>query len=393
MTISEGTPGTSPQPEVSLWFIVKAWLRLGLTGFGGPQAHVVLLRKMMVETHHWLSPDEFEHAVATTNLLPGPASTQLAIYCGWRLRRNLGALLAGICFIVPGLIAIIILSALVLSSSAPIWLLGAAAGASAVVPVIAIRAGVDLMIPSFRRVKGLSGARSRWLLWIVVGFVACLTLGPALVLALLACGIIEALVERWHRRQLPSPMALFFPILGASSPRWLPIAWTALKVGLLSFGGGFVIVPLMQSDAVHRYHWMTNQQFTTAVALGQLTPGPVVQTVSVVGYAAGGVAAAMLAAVIAFAPSFAFIMLGGPSFERLRSSLLAQGFLAGAGPAAIGAILATSILLARSLTHLWEVPLALVAVLWLLLIRRGTVSMLVFGALVGGIGVALGLPH
>jgi chromate transporter len=393
MTTPESQTSTTPPPEVSLWFITKAWLRLGLTGFGGPQAHVVLLRKLMVDEHQWLSPEEFEHAVATTNLLPGPASTQLAIYCGWRLRRNLGALLAGLCFIVPGLIAIIILSALVLSSSAPNWLLGAAAGASAVVPIIAIRAGVDLMIPSFRRVKGLFGARSRWMLWIIAGFVACLTLGPALVLALLACGIVEALVELWRRRQLPTPMALLLPLLGVSSARWLPVAWTALKVGLLSFGGGFVIIPLMQSDAVHRYHWMTNEQFTTAVALGQLTPGPVVQTVSVVGYAAGGVAAAILAAVVAFAPSFAFIMLGGPSFERLRSSLLAQGFLAGAGPAAIGAILATSILLARSLTHLWEIPLIVVAIIWLLVLRRGTVSMLLLGLVVGGLCVAFGLPH
>ena len=94
------------------------------------------------------------------------------------------------------------------------------------------------------------------------------------------------------------------------------LAWVALKVGALSFGGGFVIIPLMQADAVHRYHWMTNAQFLNAVALGQITPGPVVQTVAVVGYAAAGVGGALLAALVAFAPSFVFILAGGRHFER-----------------------------------------------------------------------------
>ena len=116
------------------------------------------------------------------------------------------------------------------------------------------------------------------------------------------------------------------------------LAWVALKVGALSFGGGFVIIPLMQADAVHHYHWMTNSQFLNGVALGQITPGPVVQTVSVVGYAAAGVGGALLAALIAFAPSFVFILAGARHFAALRTNRLAQAFLGGAGPAAIGAI-------------------------------------------------------
>src|SRR5207302_10951526 len=117
------------------------------------------------------------------------------------------------------------------------------------------------------------------------------------------------------------------------------LAWTAFKVGALAFGGGFVIVPLMQGDAVHAYHWMSNARFLNAVALGQVTPGPVVATVAAIGYAAYGVAGGALAAAVAFAPSFMFVLAGGGRFERLRQNVTALAFLDGAGPAAIGAIL------------------------------------------------------
>jgi Chromate transporter len=116
------------------------------------------------------------------------------------------------------------------------------------------------------------------------------------------------------------------------------LVWVAFKVGALSYGGGFVIIPLMQRDAVHTYQWMTAAQFLSAVALGQVTPGPVVQTVAVVGYAAAGIAEGLLAAAVAFAPSLGFVLGGGPYFERLRHSPTVQAFLTGAGPAAIGAI-------------------------------------------------------
>ena len=120
------------------------------------------------------------------------------------------------------------------------------------------------------------------------------------------------------------------------------LAWVAFKVGALSYGGGFVIVPLMQADAVDHYHWMTDGQFLNAVALGQITPGPVVQTVAVVGYAAAGVGGGLLAAAVAFSPSFAFVLVGGSHFDRIRANERARAFLDGAGPAAIGAILGSA---------------------------------------------------
>src|SRR5262249_36882196 len=143
----------------------------------------------------------------------------------------------------------------------------------------------------------------------------------------------------------PGPRALIpmaaFPGLAVGGVGAL--AWVAFKVGALSYGGGFGIIPLMPPHAVEAYHWMTNAHFLNAVALGQVTPGPVVQTVAVVGYAAAGVGGGLLASLIAFAPSFVFVLAGGHQFDRLRRSASVQAFLTGAGPAAIGAIAGSAI--------------------------------------------------
>ena len=166
------------------------------------------------------------------------------------------------------------------------------------------------------------------------------------------------------------------------------LAWVAFKVGALSYGGGFVIIPLMQHDAVHAYHWMTDAQFLNAVALGQVTPGPVVLTVATVGYAAAGVGGGLLAAAIAFAPSFLFVLIGGPRFAQLRANRSVQAFLTGAGPAAIGAIGGSTIPLALALGHWWQVPV-LVAALGALLVWRGSVVLTILGAALVSLVVAL----
>jgi len=153
-----------------------------------------------------------------------------------------------------------------------------------------------------------------------------------------------------------------------------------------------VIIPLMQADAVHHYHWMTNAQFLEAVALGQITPGPVVQTVAVVGYAASGVLGGLLAAAVAFAPSFAFVLVGAPRFSSLRANANARAFLDGAGPAAIGAILGVAIPLALALQEAWQYAVLAGAAASLLLLRRGVVVTLLAAAVVGVVVVELGAP-
>ena len=364
--------------------VLRDWGRIGCIGFGGPPTHIALLRELCVERRRWLDAREFEDAVAACNLLPGPASTQLAIYCAWRVRGRPGALVGGAAFVVPGLVLILGLAVVFLGGSPPAWIRGAGAGAGAAVAAVAVQAGASLLPASWRRAPPAS--RRRWLAYLAAGTAAAATLGPWLVLVLLACGAIELGAQRaaqtgGHARALAPAPPLAALVVGGGG--LASLAWVAFKVGALSYGGGFVIIPLMQADAVTHYHWMTASQFLNAVALGQVTPGPVVQTVAVVGYAAAGIGGGLLAAAVAFSPSFAFILLGGERFDRVRADRRARAFLNGAGPAAIGAILGSAIPLARALAEPWQYAVLAGAAVMLLALRRGVVPTLLCAAAVG----------
>jgi chromate transporter len=375
--------------HVPLSTILREWGRIGCIGFGGPPTHIKLLRELCVEQRGWISGQDFEDAIAACNLLPGPASTQLAIFCAWRLRGRVGALIGGIAFIVPGLVVILALAALFLGTSPPLWVLGAGAGAGAAVPAVAIQAAASLTGPSRQRRKNTI----RWICYLLAGAAAAATLGPWLVLVLLGCGLVELTIQltAGHRADGTIQGLISAPMLAAgaiSGGVLLSVAWVAFKVGALSYGGGFVIIPLMQSDAVSHYHWMTGAQFLNAVALGQITPGPVVQTVAVVGYAAAGLGGGILASAIAFSPSFAFILLGGRRFDQVRTDRRARAFLDGAGPAAIGAIFGSAIPLTRELSHAWQYAVLAGALALLLLLRRGVVLTLLCA---GAAGVIIAL--
>jgi len=455
--------------RVPLAVIAREWGRIGCIGFGGPPAHIALLRTLCVNDRGWLSASEFEDGVAVCNLLPGPASTQLAIYCAWRLRGPAGALLGGFCFVFPGLVVILALASVFLAARPPGWVSGAALGAGAAVPAVAVAAALSLAPASWRRAgqrtggqrgggpppagqrgagqrtggqrgggqlpagerdggqppasaggadggppdpavpsgpagatAGAAGRRSRlaharWSAYLLAGGASGALLGPWLVLVLATCGLIEVAV-RSRPRPRPRPPAPSAALLLATaggaiaSGGLAAVAWVAFKVGALSYGGGFVIIPLMQRDAVHTYHWMSAGQFLTAVALGQVTPGPVVQTVAVVGYAAAGVGGGLLASAVAFAPSFAFVLAGGRYFDRLRANAGVQAFLTGAGPAAIGAIAGAAIPLALSLNHLWQAAVLAGAAVWLVAFRRGVVTAIVGAAALGVITFLAGGP-
>jgi chromate transporter len=371
---------------VPLRTIARHWTRIGVTGFGGPPTHIALLRRLVVDQHHWVEERDFEDALAACNLLPGPASTQLAIFLARRIGGPRGAVVGGLGFIVPAVVLIVALSAVFFGETPPAWVRGAGAGAGAAVAAVAVRAGVDLARPSLDRTP----SRGRWLAYAVLGAAAAALIGAYLVLVLLACGLIELVAAGGTigRARANSWLPIAVPTAVAGAGGLGAVAWVAFKVGALSYGGGFVIIPLMQGDAVHTYHWMTSAQFLDAVALGQVTPGPVVATVAAVGYAAHRVTGAALAAAVAFAPSFAFVLLGGGQFERIRSNTRARAFLAGAGPAAIGAILGAAIPLTAALRETWQFAVLAAAAIALLIARRGIV-MTLLGAGIAGAVIAL----
>jgi len=256
---------------------------------------------------------------------------------------------------------------------------------------VALNASWALVPGSRKRIGKNQSQKVRWIAYAVAGGASAATVGPFLVLVLLACGVMEIMIRRQGQSMSSGGMRAVVPVavlhtamiggLGA-------LAWVAFKVGVLSYGGGFVIIPLMQHDAVTTYHWMTASQFLNAVALGQITPGPVVQTVAVVGYAAAGIGGGLFAAFIAFAPSFIFVIFGGPRFDQIRANTSVQAFLTGAGPAVIGAIAGSAIPLGLSFQHLWQIPVLAGAALWFFVARRGVVSGLLIA---GGIGVVVAL--
>ena len=377
----------------SLATVAREWTRIGITGFGGPPAHIALLRQLVVRRMAWMDAGEFEDANAACGLLPGPASTQLAIFCAYRVAGIPGAIIGGLGFIVPAVILILALSLLFLANTPPLWVRGAGAGAGAAVAAVAVHAARGLIGPSLTRAGRDRYRTGRWLAYLTTGTAAAALIGPYLVLALLACGVTELLVQ-WHPPRTIDRHASITLLVPASisSGGIGALAWTAFKVGALSFGGGFVIIPLMQADAVHTYHWMSNSQFLNAVALGQITPGPVVATVAAVGYAAHGIAGGVLAAVVAFAPSFSFILLGGGRFERLRDNTNARAFLDGAGPAAIGTILGAAILLAAAVKETWQFAILGAAIVALLALKRGVVQTLLTGGVIGVIAALAGAP-
>jgi chromate transporter len=334
------------------------------------------MRQQWVDTGV-LEADEFNDAFASVSLLPGPASTQMALWLGWRLHRYLGLLVAGALFITPAVILVIVASHFVLSTSRPLYLLAAALGAGAVVPAIALRAATDLT-RGYQISKMTRSRQVRVGLYGSLGIVSCLFATAWLPVAMIAVGVVELTVQRPRHG---SYSATSLTLASKAVPLKAALAWMAFKIGALSFGGGFVIVPLMRADAVATHHWMSSASFLSAVAIGQLTPGPVVATVAGVGYAAGGLSGALLASAVAFAPSLLFVGVGARHLGALRQHRTARAFLDGAGPVATGAIVGAAILLARSCTLAWQWPVLALATALVVIWRRSATWALVAGAL------------
>ena len=324
----------------SLREVAALFLKLGVIAFGGPAAHIAMMRRELVERRGWLSDQRFLDLLGATNLIPGPNSTEMAIHIGLLRAGWRGLIVAGACFILPAVVIVLALSwAYVEYGSKPEagWLL------YGVKPVI-IAVVVQALYTLFK-----TAVKSWFLGAMGAAVVALYLIGANEVALLFGAGAIVVAGENGRRiaRALRSPALLApfavggLPIAAAvaaapASYSALTLFLTFLKIGAVLYGSGYVLLAFLRNDFVVRLGWLTNDQLLDAVAIGQVTPGPVFTTATFVGYIVGGFQGALLATLAIFLPSFLFVAAIHPLIPRLRGSPWAASLLDGVNVAAIG---------------------------------------------------------
>ena len=322
--------------------LVQYFLRLGLLGFGGPVALVGQMERELVTERGWLTKEQMREAIAVCQSLPGPLAIQVGIYISYLRAGFWGAWAGGWSFILPNFLIVAALGALYVYFGG-------------LQPVTAIFYGVSpaviaLILHSCYRLAKLG--MEDWLQWAItaVCFLVTVVLQSEVALLFIAAGALGALYYGTVRRRSPPATALLMAlpaVPGTNSALLGKILLFFLKAGALTFGSGLVIVPFLQQGVVHEHGWLGQREFLIAVAIGMLSPGPVVITATFVGYLVAGFWGAAAATVGIFLPSFILVLVAAPILARHRANRNVQGFVKGAYDAAIGTILGASILLGR----------------------------------------------
>ncbi|MBI2929589.1 MAG: chromate efflux transporter [Verrucomicrobia bacterium] len=365
------------------------FLRLGTTAFGGPAAHVAMMEDEVVRRRPWLSREEFLDLLGATNLIPGPNSTELAIHIGHRRAGWAGLLVAGSCFILPATLIVTALAwAYVRFGQLP-KVEGLLYGVKAVIIAIVVQALWSL---------GRSAVKTRLLAAVGVAAAALSLLGVNELVLLFGSGLVVAgtrrVVQRGRDKTAASLLGLVpaVPILGASgavggaaTPFGLwPMFLFFLKVGSVLYGSGYVLLAFLRADLVDRWHWLSEGQLLDAIAVGQVTPGPLFTTATFIGYLLGGAPGATLATIGMFLPAFFFVAISGPLVPRLRRSALAGAFLDGVNVASLALMAVVTWQLGRVAICDWQtVALAVVSAVLLLRFRLNSAWLVLGGAAVG----------
>ena len=360
MTHDEPEPASRP----SLGEVARYFLTLGTVAFGGPAAHIAMMEDQVVRRRGWLSREEFLDLLGAANLIPGPSSTELAIFIGFREAGWPGLIVAGVCFILPAFLIVTAFAWAYQRFGALPAMAGVLYGVKPVVIAVVIQALRNL---------GASALKTRWLAAVgaitVLAAAAGLTPLPVLVLG----GVLAALP-----RLTPTGRTT---LLGLNL--W-PLFLVFLKVGALLFGSGYVLLAFLQADLVQHLGWLTERQLLDAIAVGQVTPGPVFTTATFIGYVLAGWPGAIVATVGIFLPSFVFVAVSGPLLPRVRRSPVAGAVLDGVTVASLALMAVVTFQLGRTALIDW-LSVALLGVSLLLLLRfRVNSAWLVLG------GAALG---
>jgi chromate transporter len=367
-----------PWREVFLYFLF-----LGFVNIGGPVAQITMMFNHMVEKRRWLSKDRFIKIMAFCHMLPGPEALQLAIYVGYLKRKLWGGVLAGMTFILPGAVVMVVLS----------WLYVKYGQLPQVINALYVLKPAVLGIIAAGIIKlGRAAIRSFFLAILLVGaFAAMRFAGINFLLILLTAGLLNLIAENGSplfRKAAPTLPALIIgagALLPLRDSRLFQIAWLFLKTGLLSFGGAYASLVFVQRGAVAQYHWLSDGQLLDGVALSVATPGPFMLFTTFVGYVAGGIPGSALATFFVFLPSFVFVLGGVHYVEKLRENRALQAFLAGVSAAVVGVIAVVSLdLIPGALVDWVTVGISVIAFLLIALLKRD-VALVAIGAMAGGI--------
>ncbi|HEV8046849.1 MAG TPA: chromate efflux transporter [Terriglobales bacterium] len=381
---------TSNAALTSLAELARLFLKLGLVAFGGPPAHIAMMEDEVVSRRRWLTREQFLDFLGATNLIPGPNSTEMAIHVG-RVRAGLpGLLVAGVSFILPSAVMVTALAwAYVRFGSLP-EVSGVMYGVKPIVIALIVQAVFKL---------ARTAVKSSWLA--AVGALAALAtaLGVDQLVVLAGGGLLAGIIYSLRSRGGSSSAATFLTggaaLTGAGSSVAMPFSLTALflvflKIGAILFGGGYVLVALIRSNLVAQLHWISERQLLDAIAMGQVTPGPLSTAATFIGFLLAGVPGAVLATIAIFLPAFFFVAISGPLVPRLRQSPLAGAVLDGVNVAALALIAVVTWPLFRAAVVDWP-TLALAGLSFFLLLRYriNSVWLVLGGAVVGAGGTLL----
>lgn len=386
----------------TLWEINRYFLILGATGFGGPVALANYIRRDLAERRGWLTDEEYERGLAIATACPGPLAYQLGVYCGYITHGVLGGILVALSFAFAPFVLVTAVAAVYVQYAASDWIRGLFYGIGPVVVGLILKASWNLGTKTLKRER---------LAWLVAGVALAITvlLQRELIALFLAAGILGIFIFK-PPPKAPSTVessppaqrvgAHAAPLLLALVPAAAPGAATALfvfffRTGLLVFGSGLVVVSFVKAYVVDQYHWMNDRTFLDAVAIGMVSPGPVVITATFVGYVVAGVTGALAATVGIFLPSVLFTVAGTPLLLRYRNHRQVQGFVRGVTVAVVGVLAGTTYLVARPVIRDALTALVLLAVLLAPRLRKGIPDqvLVALGAVIGLIAYPLLRPE
>jgi chromate transporter len=372
------TRAPAASERTSLWTLAALFGRMGATTFGGPAAHIALLRTEAVERRRWLTDATFLDLLGATNLIPGPNSTEMVMHVGWVRRGLPGLVVAGLAFIGPAaLITGLLAWAYVEHGSRPEagWLLYGVKPVMLAVVLHALRAMAPKAAPTGRlRVLGLAAA-------------GAVLLGVDEIATLIACGLAAVVAARVTAPAGALPLlglATAGPAIAAAAPTALGLFGLFVKIGAVLYGSGYVLLSFLRADFVERTGWLSEAQLLDAIAIGQVTPGPVFTTATFIGYLLAGAAGATWATVGIFLPAFVFVALSGPLIPRLRRSAVASACLDGVNVASLALMAVVTAQLGRAaLVDAPTIALSLAALAGLLFTAINPTWFIAGGALVG----------